>query len=162
MTYVKTTLPLLCLTAALFVAPAANAAQLLAVETDKSQMISVSTAPGAVIIGNPAIADVSLQGTKVFVHGKGFGETNLVILDLDGNQIGNFDVVTRHAADSSLAVFKGTERFSYTCMPNCEAQLQVGDNEGYFTDSVAKELQKKMEIATGSKSAEAAAPAAPQ
>lgn len=143
-------------------ASAAQAAELLTVESDKSKMISVSAMPGAVIVGNPSIADVSLQGTKVFVHGKSFGETNLIILDLDGNQIANFDVVTKHSADSTVALFKAGNRFSYTCMPNCEAQMQIGDPKYWMSDEIGGEVKTKFEIATGQKSAEADAPKAPQ
>lgn len=161
MTYGRTLLTALTLAAVQGLGGIASAGQLLTVDADKSQMLTVNATPGAVIIGNPSIADVTLQGNKVFVHGRNYGETNLVILDIEGQQIANFDVVTRQMAESSLVVYKAGERQSMTCAPTCEAQLQVGDTQRYFS-SILEETKNKMELATGSSSAEATAPQAPQ
>jgi Flp pilus assembly secretin CpaC len=135
--------------------------QILAVEVDESQILQLPKAPGAIVIGNPSIADVSIQGQKIFVHGRGFGQTNLTILDLEGNQMANFSLVGVHSQPTSIAVFRGPERFSYSCYPNCEAQVQVGDNSGYVSNT-AGQLGTKMGLANGSTATEAAAPQAPQ
>ena len=68
-------------------ASAAFAAQELIIKTDQTQLINVSGNPGAVVIGNPSIADATVHGDKVFVHGRAYGSTNLIILDQDGNQL---------------------------------------------------------------------------
>ena len=65
------------------------AGQPLTVQMDKSQLITVASDPGAVVIGNPSIADISVNGKQIFIHGHGFGDTNLQILDTAGNQIAN-------------------------------------------------------------------------
>jgi hypothetical protein len=139
----------------------ANAGQYMEVQSDESKMLTIATAPGAVIVGNPSIADVSIDGTRVFVHGRAFGQTTLLILDAQGNQLANFDVAVSHAQVSNVAVFRGTERISYSCAPYCEYELQIGDNVDHFKD-ISDEMKTKLEISTGSKSAEAKAPAAPQ
>jgi Flp pilus assembly secretin CpaC len=141
--------------------PAYAGSQVLAVEVDESQILQLPKAPGAIVIGNPSIADVSIQGQKIFVHGRGFGQTNLTILDLEGNQMANFSLVGVHSQPTSIAVFRGPERFSYSCYPNCETQVQVGDNSGYVSNT-AGQLSAKMGLANGSTIAEAAAPQAPQ
>jgi hypothetical protein len=46
-------------------------------------------------------------------------------------------------------------------MPNCEAQVQVGDNAA-FMSMTSSQLGAKMGLATGSNVSEAAAPQAPQ
>ena len=139
----------------------ANAGQYLEIQADESQMLTVAAAPGAVIIGNPSIADVSIDGNHVFLHGRGFGQTTLLILDSTGNQLANFDLAVKHTQVSNVALFRGADRFSYSCAPNCEAELQIGDQYDNFKN-LGDEWQKKSEIATGSKTAEAKAPAAPQ
>jgi Flp pilus assembly secretin CpaC len=147
---------------ALFLAPvAAVAGQVLAVEVDHSQILTLPATPGAIVIGNPAIADVSIQGKQIFIHGRGFGQTNLTILDLQGNQIVNFELVGKNTKTSALAVYKGSDRYSYACMPYCEAEIQVGDKTEYVSGILAQN-SAKMELATGNKTAEAAAPQAPQ
>ena len=156
----KTFLPALLLTSALLSSPA-FAAQVLQIEVDDSQMLTLPSAPGAIIIGNPSIADVSVQGSQIFIHGRGFGQTNLTILDLQGNQLANFTLMGKHTKESTVAVFKGTSRFSYSCAPMCESEIQVGDNVEYV-NSLLQQSSGKIELATGNKTAEAEAPAAPQ
>lgn len=149
----------------------ASAQQLISVEIDHSQMISIATNPGAVVIGNPSIADVSIQGDKMFIHGRTFGQTNLIVLDLEGNQILSYELSVKHVSSTALAVFRGdgagvyggggVARFSYSCAPYCEAELQTGDQKGFF-DDVLGQASAKTKFATGSETAEAKAPAAPQ
>lgn len=143
----------------------ALAGQPLIVETDKSQLISVSAEPGAVVIGNPSIADITVNGKQIFVHGHSFGDTNLLVLDANGNQIANFDITVSHNPDNALAIFKAglnaPARYSYTCAPLCESTIQPGDQDG-FTSTLMVNSRQKTEFATGKASAEAAAPPAPQ
>ena len=139
----------------------ALAGQPLTVQTDKSQLISVSAEPGAVVIGNPAIADITVNGKQIFVHGHAFGDTNLMVLDQAGNQIANFDITVANSAENNVAIFNPKGRFTYTCAPLCETTILPGDN--FETTKAMLELsQQKTEFATGKKSAEAAAPPAPQ
>ena len=140
---------------------AALAGQPLTVQTDKSQIISVSTEPGAVVIGNPAIADITVNGKQIFVHGHAFGDTNLMVLDTAGNQIANFDITVANSTDNAIAIFNPTGRRSYTCAPYCEGAIIPGD-ELTYTSGLITLSQQKTEFATGKKTAEASAPPAPQ
>ncbi len=148
-----------------FLSGHALADQALDVEIDSSRMLTVQANPGAVIVGNPSIADVSLHLDKVFVHGRSFGQTNLIILDQKGEPIGQFDIMVKHTAESAVAVYEGTGavvmRRSYTCWPLCEADMQVGDGFERF-DGIIKGNMAKTKFATGEESSEAKAPAAPQ
>ena len=139
----------------------AAAGQMLQIQSDESQMLTIPSSPGAVIVGNPSIADVSIDGTRVFVHGRGFGQTTLLILDSEGKQLASFDIAVSHTQATNVAVFSGGTRYSYSCAPYCESELQIGDNIDYFK-SISDSIMKKMEISTGSKTAEAKAPTAPQ
>ena len=133
----------------------------IVLQTDKSQLLTLSAEPGTVVVGNPSIADVSINGKQIFLHGHAFGDTNLLILDAQGNQIANFDVTVTQNNNSSLVVYKAGARISYTCAPNCEATLQVGDETGHMQTIIA-DAQKKAEFATGKSTVEATAPKAPQ
>jgi Flp pilus assembly secretin CpaC len=59
---------------------------------DRSIMVTVAGEPSTVVIGNPSIADISLNGKQVFLHGHSAGDTNLIILDKDGNQLADFEL----------------------------------------------------------------------
>ena len=55
---------------------------------NQAKIVKLSRAADTIVIGNPAIADASVQdATTVVLTGKGFGVTNLVILDEAGAPI---------------------------------------------------------------------------
>ncbi len=81
---------------------ASQAAQELIVKTDQTQLISISGTPGAVVIGNPSIADATVHGNKIFVHGRAFGSTNLIILDESGNQLTALDITVQMGGQNNL------------------------------------------------------------
>ena len=139
---------------------ASQAAQELIVKTDQTQLISISGTPGAVVIGNPSIADATVHGNKIFVHGRAFGSTNLIILDESGNQLTSLDITVQMGGQNNLAVYKGGARYSYVCAPTCEATLQTGDLPDWFAD-ISKMDGKKSGAATGKANDDSeAAPAA--
>lgn len=139
---------------------AALAAQELIIKTDQTQLISISGTPGTVVIGNPSIADATVHGDKIFVHGRAFGSTNLIILDENGNQLSSLDITVQLGGENNLAVYKAGARYSYVCAPNCEATLQSGDLPDWFAD-ISKMDGRKTGAATGKSSADSeAAPAA--
>ena len=101
------------------------AAQELIIKTDQTQLISISGTPGAVVIGNPSIADATVHGDKIFVHGRAFGSTNLIILDENGNQLSSLDITVQLGGENNLALFKAGARYSYVCAPNCEGNPAI-------------------------------------
>ena len=135
---------------------AAFAAQELIIKTDQTQLINVSGNPGVVVIGNPSIADATVHGDKIFVHGRAYGSTNLIILDQNGNQLASLDITVQQGGLNNIALFKAGVRYSYVCAPNCEATMQAGDQVDWFGD-VAKMDGKKSDAATGKSSADQAA-----
>jgi hypothetical protein len=143
----------------------AAAAEVIAVAIDQSRMMTLSATPGAVVVGNPSIADVSLHADKVFVHGRAFGHTNLIILDLQGQPIAQFDLTVNNDAASAVALYEGTlvgvKRKSYNCWPLCESAMQTGDDPDYNIVITSANAAKSA-LATGKTSSEAKAPAAPQ
>ena len=155
---------------ALFVTAAAQSAMAagtpLVLETDQTQIIAVTTDPGTVVVGNPSIADVSVNGKQIFLHGHSFGETNVIVLDINGNQLANFAVTVTHNSDNMVAVFwanpnHGATRYSYSCAPYCDSSMMPGDEHGYFKN-LTQDSNDKYSFATGKKAADAAPPAAPQ
>jgi Flp pilus assembly secretin CpaC len=84
-------------------------------------------------VGNPLIADVAVQsGGLVVVTGKGYGSTNLIVLDRAGAVLMERSVVVRGATDQSVQVYRGVERETYSCTPDCERRITLGDSATYF------------------------------
>ncbi len=144
-----------------FALTAMAAAEGITIESDKTQMISVAVKPGTVVVGNPSIADISINGNQVFVHGHGYGNTNIIILDMQGNQLANFDVTVKQSVSNAVTLFRASNRFSMACDPVCEYNLQPGDQVDWFK-GIAEQQAAKNDLATGSETTEAKAPTAPQ
>src|SRR5689334_13184541 len=57
----------------------------IAVNVDQAKLVKLPTGIATIVVGNPLIADVSLQnGGLVVVTGKGYGATNFIALDRAG------------------------------------------------------------------------------
>jgi Flp pilus assembly secretin CpaC len=58
------------------------------VEMNQAKIVKLARPADTIVIGNPAIADASVQDASTIVlTAKGFGVTNLVVLDNEGNPI---------------------------------------------------------------------------
>ncbi len=136
----------------------------ITIQTDQTQLIAISADPGTVVVGNPSIADVSLSGRRVFLHGRGFGSTNIMILDLAGNQLANFDVTVTHDHPNELVMVTSSVTKpqimtdTYSCAPICYHTMIPGDAS--FGQTVG-ENSTKAGLASGSKSTDAAPPGSP-
>jgi Flp pilus assembly secretin CpaC len=123
-------------------APHAGAADLL-VRYDQSQLIRLPRPVAEVIIGNPSIADVSVQGGNMLVvTGKTFGVTNIIALDADKNVIQDQRVIVEQDERRTVVVYRGSLRHSYTCAPTCSPATVVGDAQEYF-EATIKAAQAK-------------------
>jgi hypothetical protein len=111
----------LALSLALALAPAAALAASMGVPLDQSAFVTLPAAAHNVIIGNPAIADVSVVDQRhVIITGKGSGITNLVITDSGGRPIFDRQIVVGASAGGRVALINGGQIVSYTCAPVCE------------------------------------------
>jgi hypothetical protein len=122
-----------------FGAPAARADE-VTVSVDEAKIMKRPDRVATIVIGNPLIADAALQGGGVLVlTGKGFGSTNLLALDRAGKIVMNTTVQVRGPTSADLVVvYKGIERESYSCAPECERRLTLGDSPAYFGGILAQ------------------------
>lgn len=109
------------LLAAAFIALASPvAAQTLVVPIDHSQRLSVQGSAAAVVVGNPQVADVTVVDSHtVFVSGRGYGETDVVVLDGAGRTIFNGEVLVAAPAGGRVSVYRGSARTDMACAPGC-------------------------------------------
>jgi Flp pilus assembly secretin CpaC len=122
---------------ALAACPAA-AGETLSVVLDQAKVIKMPDGVSTVIVGNPLIADVSVQsGGLLVLTGKGYGVTNLLALDRNGAVVMERAVNVEGPQDN-LIVYRGTERESYSCAPNCERRITLGDSPAYFNATLAQ------------------------
>jgi Flp pilus assembly secretin CpaC len=136
-----------CALATTGVAPAA--AEDLIVKYDQSQILRMPRKVAEFIIGNPSIADVSIQSTDLLVvTGKSFGITNVIAMDAERNIIKEARVIVVRDQVRVVNVQKAGKRESYNCTPQCNPSLVVGDDLVYF-DSVVRAAERKIRFSEG-------------
>ena len=109
------------------------------VTVDHAKVVRLPEKAQTVVIGNPAIADVSVQRNGVMiVTGKSFGETNLIALDANGTLLAESLVRVGKAADAVLTVQRGMDRESYACNPDCQPSVQMGDERNFFASTASQ------------------------
>ena len=117
----------------------AGAEDILRVTIDQAKVAKVPASTATLVIGNPMIADVSMLkgGVGMVVTGKGFGQTNLIALDAQGNILDEKQLLVEPDHDV-LIVQRGTERSSYSCRPWCMPTVKLGDDAKPFGETMGE------------------------
>lgn len=126
-------LVLLCVSCA--VAPRAFASDEpgLRVALDHARVLRIARPAETIIIGNPAIADIAIHDAKTLIlTGRSYGITNVVVLDAAGEVVIDDSVQVTSDEDGTLRVFRQSMRSTYSCSPECEPRLTIGDSETTF------------------------------
>ena len=98
------------------------------------------------MVGNPSIADVSVQSSKLLVvTGKSFGETNLIVMDADGKVVANRQLIVQEPRTGFVTLYRGGTRQTLHCAPHCTPQLVIGDSPDTFS-AVANQITTKQSI----------------
>jgi hypothetical protein len=117
---------------------AAPAPERVAVNVDQAKLVKLPGKIATIVVGNPMIADVTLQpGGIVVVTGKGYGATNFIALDRAGEIVVDRIIQVDGPTDHQLiTVYRGVERESYSCMPVCQRRVTLGDGGEYFKSTL--------------------------
>jgi Flp pilus assembly secretin CpaC len=115
-------------------APAATAGEPIIIRLDQAKIVKLPEKTTTLVVGNPLIADASVQpGGIIVLTAKSFGLTNLVALDRNGVTLMEHPIQVLGPADSVVTLYRGIERETYSCMPNCERRIMLGDSATYFS-----------------------------
>ncbi len=115
-------------------------AEVINIHVDQAKVIKLPEKVATIVIGNPLIADATLQSGGVLVlTGKGFGATNLLALDRSGKVVVDGTVhVLGITGDNLVVVYKGINRETYSCNPKCEPRITLGDAPPFFNATLAQ------------------------
>jgi hypothetical protein len=121
-------------------AATAASAETFTVNVDQAHILKVPDKVTTIVIGNPLIADASLQsGGMLVVTGKSFGSTNLLALDRNGKTVMDTTLQVQGPAGSNLVVvYRGSDRESYSCTPECQPRVTLGDEQKFFSETLAQ------------------------
>lgn len=107
--------------------PAALAETGIAVVVNQAKIVKITRPADTIIVGNPAIADAAVQdATTIVLTGKGFGVTNLVVLDKDGSPIVDEQVVVSRNEPRSVRIYRRSDVQTLSCTPYCESSYKSG------------------------------------
>jgi hypothetical protein len=131
----------LLVAAAVLASPAAGLAEptvdIIAVNVDQAKLVRLPGKVATIVVGNPLIADVTLQpGGMIVVTGKGYGATNFIALDRGGEILVDRQIQVEGPSDRLVTVYRGIERESYSCLPVCQRRVTLGDSEAYFNNTM--------------------------
>src|ERR1044072_2057692 len=120
------------------------AAETLDVVLDQAALMKLPDKVSTIVIGNPMIADIAIQsGGLAVVTGKGFGSTNLIALDRSGAVLMERSiVVSGPRGRCAVQVSRGAQRKPYSCTPNCERRITLGDS-AIFSPAAASKAEQR-------------------
>jgi len=112
---------------------------MVTVHLDQAKVLKLPERTATLVVGNPLIADVALQpGGILVVTAKSYGVTNVLALDRTGVMLIDQPIQVMGPRDNVVVVYRGIERESYSCMPNCERRIMLGDTANYFSANLGQ------------------------
>ncbi len=121
-------LPLALLLASLATSAAAEP---LTVAIDHSSRLNVQGSAASVVVGNPQVADVTVVDSHtVFVSGRGYGETDVIVLDAAGRTLYAGEIMVGTPGGGRVSIYRGAERTDMACAPGCEVSFRSPTRSG--------------------------------
>ena len=148
----RTAASVLAIAAAICSMPASAETKPIIVALDRAKIVKLQDGAQTLIIGNPLVADVTmLKGnSSMVVTGRGFGSTNLILLDGAGTPIEETTIKVI-ASEQSVVVLRGGSQESYSCNPRCAPVVALGDDTKFMGDSLNNAKTRATAAASGGK-----------
>src|ERR1700742_4790808 len=80
----------------------------ISVNVDQAKLVRLPSKGATIVVGNPLIADVTLQtGGVVVGTGKGYGATNFIAMDRGGEVLVDRQIQVEGPTDQLVTVYRG-------------------------------------------------------
>lgn len=107
---------------------------------NQAKIVKLTKDAATIVVGNPEIVDATVQDARTIVlTGKGFGVTNLVILDPEGAPVVDEAVFVSRNDEKTLRIYRRSKVQTLSCTPFCEgsfksaaeqtSEAEIGANE---------------------------------
>ncbi|WP_375598412.1 pilus assembly protein N-terminal domain-containing protein [Devosia sp. Naph2] len=108
------------------------------VNVNMARVLRISAPAATVIVGNPGIADVTIQDPQTLIlTGKSYGQTNLIVLDSRGEPVADTLVEVVQMTAGVMTVYQGQSRTTLSCAPVCQPVVMMGDDAGFSGQTLA-------------------------
>jgi Flp pilus assembly secretin CpaC len=106
---------------------------------DQARLVQLPERAANVVIGNPLIADVSIQpGGLTVITGKSYGATNFIATDKKGAVLLEKAIEVTGPRDRTVIMYNGIDRQTYSCTPDCSRRLTLGDTPESFNKTLSE------------------------
>jgi Flp pilus assembly secretin CpaC len=123
---------------------------------DEATLFKLPDRTASVVIGNPLIADITVQaGNVAVITPKGNGGTNVVALDSAGTVLMEKDVIVGPPSDHVVYMYRGAARVTYSCHPDCSPRVNLGDDPEAFEKILEETVSRTTQAMTAGASATA-------
>jgi Pilus formation protein N terminal region len=113
--------------------------EVIPVLLDQARIIKLPERAATLVLGDPLIADVSIQpGGLAVITGKSYGSTNLVVFDRGGAVLLERNLEVKGPPDPIVIVYRGVARSTYSCTPQCSPRIGLGDDPDFFDKALAQ------------------------
>lgn len=114
----------------MFAAAGTASARDIRVALDQAFPIRLAESAEGVAIGNPSIAGVSVQNDRfLFVTGRSYGSTNLVVVGANGRVLYSGRIVVTPDETDVVMITRGVETARLECTPLCRPRPDIGDGQ---------------------------------
>ena len=121
----------------------ARAEESIVVQLDQARILKLPERAATLVIGDPLIADVSIQpGGLAVVTGKGYGATNFIVMDRSGAVLMEKNLEVKGPPDRVVFVYRGVARNTYSCTPECTPRITLGDDNEFFDKTLAQSANR--------------------
>lgn len=103
----------------------ASAGQPIEVVMNEAKILRLANDASTVVVGNSSIVDAAVQDSRTIVlTGKGFGATNVVILDASGSPILDEPIVVKRSDLTTMRIYRRDSVSTLSCTPYCESAFK--------------------------------------
>lgn len=133
--------------------PLISMPQSFEVELNRTEVVYLPESAAAIVVGNPSVADISVHSEDtIFIVGRGYGTTNIIILNKAGQTVMNADITVVGASSvNNVRVFAGStsKRSTYNCSPYCQPSPNLGDDLAFMGANSTQTEQISNNFASG-------------
>lgn len=106
--------------------PSAAQSRTMSLEIDRSTRVQLRAPAASVIVGNPAIADVTVvDANTLFITGRGYGVTEIAVVDAIGRTVFQNEVVVTGGSTGAVRVWRGAEATEMACAAVCAPSIRT-------------------------------------